>query len=141
MNFSTWQARFGTDEACLEAIAAHRWRNGFRCPACDHEQAWVLDRRCIRQCRKCGYQTSPTAGTLFENTRLPMTKWFTAIYLMTVDQDGPSAEQLRKMIGVCWRSAQRMLDKLRAAMGDRDFDYLLTGRVEMDDRMVGGKTH
>ena len=70
-----------------------------------------------------------------------MTKWCAAIYLMTTDQGGLSAERLRKMIGVCWRrSAQRMLDQLRATMADRDFDYLLTGMVEVDDCMVGGKS-
>ena len=73
---STWQSRFSTDEACLEATAAHHWREGFRCPACGHDRAWVLDRQCIRQCHRCGHQTSPTAGTLFENTRLPMTSNF-----------------------------------------------------------------
>ena len=139
-DFSTWQSRFSTDKACLEAIAAHRWREGFQCPACGHGRAWVLDRRCIRQCHRCSHQTSPTSGTLFENTRLPMTKWFTAIYLMTTDKGGLSAERLRKIIGVCWRSAQRMLDKLQATMAGRDFNYLLAGRAEVDDGMVGGKS-
>ena len=69
-----------------------------------------------------------------------MTKWFAAIYLMTTDKGGLSAERMRKMIGVRWRSAQRMLDKLRATMADRDFDYLLTGVVEVDDCMIGGKS-
>ena len=77
---------------------------------------------------------------MFENTRLPMTKWFAAIYLMTTDKGELSAERLCKMIGGCWRSAQRMLDKLRAAMADRDCNYLLTECVEVDDCLVGGQT-
>ena len=68
-----------------------------------------------------------------------MTTWFAAIYLMTTDKGGLSAERLRKMIGVCWRSAQRMLDKLRAAMADRDADYTLRELVEVDDSFVGGR--
>ena len=88
MDFLTWQERFDSEAACLEAIARHRWRDGFVCPSCGHDQAWVLQRRCTRSCRRCGHQTSPTAGTIFENTRLPMTKWFAAIYLMTTDKGG-----------------------------------------------------
>lgn len=138
IDFIEWQSRFGTEEACLEAIASHRWRHGFRCPVCDHDKAWVLTRRRLRSCRQCGHQTSPTAGTLFENTRLPMRKWFAAIYLMTSDKGGISAERLRKTIGVTWRAAQRMLDKLRAAMADRDADYTLLDMVELDDCFIGG---
>ncbi len=77
-------------------------------------------------------------GTIFENTRVPLTKWFAAMYLMTTDQGGISAERLRKTIGVCWRTAQRMLDKLRAAMADRDLAYLPQELVEVDDCLVGG---
>ena len=139
MDFPAWLERFGTESACLEAIAQHRWREGFRCPACGHDRAWILRRRCLHTCRQCGRQTSPTAGTIFENTRLPMTRWFAAIYLMTADKGGLSAERLRKMIGVTWRSAQRMLDKLRAAMADRDADYTLVELVESDDCLVGGR--
>ena len=140
MDFLTWQERFSTEEACLEAIAAHRWRDGFQCPACEHDRAWVCQRRRLRKCRACHHQVSPTAGTLFENTRVPMTKWFAALYLMTADKGGLSAERLRKMIGVCWRTAQRMLDKLRAAMADRDAEYVLKELVEVDDCLIGGKS-
>ena len=139
MDFLAWQERFGTETACLEAIARHRWRDGFHCPACAHDRAWVLQRRCLHTCRQCHRQTSPTAGTIFENTRLPMTKWFAAMYLMTADKGGLSAERLRKMIGVTWRSAQRMLDQLRAAMADRDADHTLVELVELDDCLVGGR--
>jgi len=80
-----------------------------------------------------------TAGTLFENTKLPLTKWFQAIYLMSADKGGISALRLSKMIGVSWRSAQRMLRKLRTAMGDRDGQYCLSGLIEVDDAYLGGK--
>ena len=67
---------------------------------------------------------------------MPLTKWFAAMYLMTTDKGGISAERLRKMIGVCWRTAQRMLDQLRTAMADRDLDCLLQELVEVDDCLV-----
>ena len=79
----------------------------------------------------------------FENTRLPLTKWFVAIYLTTADKGGISAERLRKMIGLTWRTAQLMLDKIRRAMADRDQIYVLgirpTDHVELDDALVGGR--
>ena len=143
-SFQEWTQRFGTERACLEAAARVRWRDGFRCPRCGHDRAYVLERHAIRQCRECAFQASPTAGTLFENTRLPLTKWFAAIYLATADKGGISAERLRKMIGVTWRTAQLMLDKIRRAMADRDRNYVLGVRedehVELDDAFVGGRT-
>ena len=96
-----------------------------------------MTRHCIRRCRRCDYQASPTVGTLFENTRLPLHKWFAAIYLMSAGKGGISAERVRKMIGVTWRTAQLMLDKLRRAMANQDRQYVLgltmNGCVELDD--------
>ncbi|MCY3883805.1 MAG: IS1595 family transposase, partial [Gammaproteobacteria bacterium] len=130
-SFRDWTKRFGTERECLEAVARVRWSEGFRCPRCGHDKAYVLKRHCIRQCASCAFQASPTAGTLFENTRLPLTKWFVAIYLATADKGGISAERLRKMIGVNWRTAQLMLDKIRNAMADRDKSYV-SGDIKTD---------
>ena len=80
-----------------------------------------------------------TASTLFENTKLPLPKWFAAIYLMSSDKGGISATRLAEMIEVNWRSAQLMLHKLRKAMGDREQAYLLRGLVEIVDAFIGGK--
>ena len=103
-----------------------------------------MTRHCLRRCPRCDYQASPTVGTLFENTWLPLHKWFAAIYLMSADKGGISAERLRKMIGVTWRTAQLMLDKLRRAMANQDRQYVLgltmNGCVELDDAFIGGHT-
>ena len=142
-NFQEWMRQFSSDEACLEAVAAIRWPAGFRCPRCHHDRACILARHRIRQCYRCQYQASPTVGTIFENTRLPLSKWFAAIYLCSADKGGISAERLRKLIDVQWRTAQLMLDKIRRAMGDRDRQYVLGIRhldqVELDDAFVGGR--
>ena len=143
-SFLAWTKQFGTERDCLEAVAKIRWPEGFRCPRCEHDRAYVMTRHCIRRCRRCDYQASPTVGTLFENTRLPLHKWFAAIYLMSADKGGISAERLRKMIGVTWRTAQLMLDKLRRAMANQDRQYVLgltmNACVELDDAFVGGHT-
>ena len=138
-SFLAWCDHFSTQQACLEELKRHRWPNGFVCPRCGHDQAYVLSRHTLHQCSQCKHQTSVTAGTLFENTKLPLPKWFAAIYLMSADKGGVSATRLAQMIGVTWRSAQLMLRKLRQAMGDRDQAYLLRGLIEIDDAFVGGK--
>lgn len=111
--------QYETDEACLEAVAKIRWPEGFRCPRCDHDRACILSRQRIRQYYGCKYHASPMVGTLFENTRLPLSKWFAAIYLSSADKGGISVERLRKMINVQWRTAQLMMDKFRRAMANR----------------------
>ena len=138
-SFLAWCEHFSTRQACFEELKRHRWPNGFVCPRCAHDQAYVLSRHTLHQCRQCKHQTSVTAGTLFENTKLPLPKWFAAIDLMTADKGGISATRLAQMIGVTWRSAQLMLRKLRTAMGDRDQAYLPRDLVEIDDALIGGK--
>ena len=127
-SFREWTRRFQSERHCLETVAQIRRGEGFSCPRCGHDRAYVLKRHCIRQCSKCAFQASPTAGTLFDNTRLPLTKWFVAIYLTTADKVGNSAGRLRKIIGVNWRTARLMLDKIRRAMADRDPIYVLGTR-------------
>lgn len=114
-SFESWTQRFATQDACLDVIAKHRWNNGFKCPKCNHDKAWILQRHRIRHCQRCGFQASPTAGTMFENTRLPLPKWFVAIYLLEAKNGKLPAEQLRKRINVTWRTARLMLNKLRRA--------------------------
>lgn len=139
MNLLQWQARFGTEEACAEALKQHRWPNGFQCPQCGHDQRhWVASRK-VYQCNHCRRQTSVTAGTLFHSTNLPLVQWFLAIYLMVCDKGGLSALRLSKQIGVSWITAHRMLRKMRHAMADRDSVYRLGGLVELDDAFVGGR--
>ena len=138
-SFLEWTAKFATEEACLAELARRKWPDGFICPRCGHDRAHVLQRRRTRQCLACRHQSSPTAGTVFEHTKLPLAKWFAAIYLAVADKGGVSALRLSKMVGVSWPTAQSMLRKLRRAMGDRDRAYWLTGLVEADDALVGGK--
>ena len=134
-----WQKRFGTEEACGEALARQRWPEGFRCPRCGHDHGYTISTRQSYECSSCHYQASLTAGTLFHSTNLPLTKWFWAIYLMASDKGGISALRLAKQIGVSWITAHRMLRKIRIAMGHRDSVYRLHDLVEIDDALVGGR--
>ena len=132
-SFLEWTRQFATEEACLEELARRKWPAGFICPRCQHVRAHVLGCRRLRQCAACRHQSSPTAGTVFEHTKLPLAKWFAAIHLAAADKGGVSALRLSKMVGVSWPTAQSMLRKLRRAMGDRDRACWLTALARNHD--------
>ena len=137
LSFHAWQQRFATDAACAEEIARRRWPEGFRCPHCGHDRGWFVTTRQHYECARCHRQTSITAGTLFHGTRVPLHKWFWALYWAGSDKGGISALRLSKLIGVAWRTAYGILRKLRMAMGHRDGLYRLTELVEVDDAYLG----
>ena len=81
-NLGEFRRRFPDDAACLGYLVETRWPDGFRCPACGADGAWVLGQRRLWECRSCRRQTSVTAGTVLHRSRLPLTSWFTAAYLV-----------------------------------------------------------
>lgn len=134
-----WQKRFGTERACAKVLAHVRWPQGFQCPACGSKQCRFIATRKLYQCSSCRHQVSVTADTLFHATKVPLVKWFWAIYLTATDKGGLSALRLSKHLGVSWLSARRMLKKIRTAMAHRDSIYRLSKLNELDDTYVGGK--
>ncbi|MCZ8514349.1 IS1595 family transposase [Paenibacillus filicis] len=128
---------FGTEENCAEYIMSKRWKDGFSCLKCNHTEYYYIRTRQLYECRKCHYQASITAGTLFHKTKQPLTVWFWAIYLVAHDKRGKSALSLSDVLGLNYRTAFNMLRKIRAAMKDRDSGYMLSGVVEMDDAYFG----
>ena len=139
ISFHDWQQRFSSEQKCIAELARLRWPNGFQCPVCGHDYAWHLHRRGLYECRRCRHQASIIAGTLFHGTKLPLTKWFWAIYWAASDKGSISALRLCKLLGVNWRTAFHMLRKLRTAMGHRDTLYRLSELIELDDAFIGGK--
>jgi len=89
------------------------------------------------ECARCYRQTTITSGTVFDGSRVPLTKWFWTLYLLSADKGGVSALRLSKIIGVQWRTAYGMLRALRTAMAERDTHYRLTALVEVDDAYIG----
>ena len=138
-SFWEWQQHFSDEEACLQTIVKLRWPEGFCCPHCHHKKGWLLQTRHVFECADCHHHTSITANTLFHNTKLPLVKWFWCIYWLSSDKGSISALRLTDLIGVSWVTAQRMLRKLRIAMGNQNSLYKLTGTIELDDAFVGGK--
>jgi transposase-like protein len=132
-----FEKRFGDEGACREYLAKLRWPDGFRCPSCGHEGAWA-SKRGLHQCRRCGRQTSVTAGTVFQDTRLPLRLWFRAMWAMTGYKHGVSALGLQRVLGMKrYETVWTWLHKLRAAMV-RPGRERLSGTVEVDETYVGG---
>lgn len=134
-----WQKRFATEYACAQFLLKLRWPNGFQCPACGARKAYFIASRRLYQCAHCRHQVSVTADTLFHATKIPLVKWFWAIYLMGSDKGGISVLRASKQLGVSWNTAHSMLRKIRQAMAYRDSIYRLSNLIEMDDALVGGK--
>jgi len=81
---------YGTNEQCESILFRYRWPDGFSCPRCKHKNYSKLKSRDLYQCCQCRYQASLTSGTIFSSTKLPLTLWFLAIYLITRSKDGIS---------------------------------------------------
>ena len=113
-----FQHMFPDDDACAAWLIEMRWPDGFVCPACGHEKGWALRRKAHTfECTGCCRQTSVTAGTILHASKLPLTVWFWAAYLMATHSNGISALQLQKQLGIgSYRSAWLLAHKLRASM-------------------------
>ena len=129
---------FGTKEQCRAALVRLRWPGGFVCPWCGHREHCVLAGRGLYQCNRCKKQTSPTAGTIFHATKLPLTLWFAAIHLIVTAKNGISSVELGRRLGVKQPTTWAVKHKIMAVMARREGETALTGRVEMDDAYLGG---
>jgi len=133
-------AAYGTEERCVEAVCKARWPQGFVCCECGSTRHCRLSRG-LFQCQDCRHQTSPTAGTIFQGTKLPLTLWFQAMHLLTQGKHSVSALELKRALGVCYETAWAMKQKIMQVMLEREDDTVLSGRIEVDDAYVGGEHH
>src|SRR5690242_14112155 len=134
-DFLEFNARFGTDEQCREYLFQARWPDGFRCDGCGHGDAYTLRTRLVCECTACGKQHSLLAGTLFEQTKTGLARWFLAIYLVTSSKGGIAAAELQRQLGFgSYQTAWSWLHKLREAMVRPDREPL-AGRVEADEHL------
>jgi transposase-like protein len=134
----TFLSRFGSDQQCREYLFKARWPEGFRCAGCGHDDAYALRTKLIYECVACGKQHSLLAGTIFEQTKTGLAKWFLAIYLVTASKGGIAATELQRQMGFgSYQTAWSWLHKIRRAMVAPG-RAPLTGRVEADETYVGG---
>lgn len=132
-------SQYGCEQQCRQALIQWRWPQGFQCPVCGHDQYCELTTRLLFQCNRCRTQTSVTAGTIFDSTKLPLTTWFLGIYHITQSKISISALSLKRTIGVSYNTALLMKHKVQQAMKERDDSNPLTCIVQLDDAYWGGK--
>ena len=138
--------QFYSQEKCLAYLETMRWPGGVACIKCGSVKVRRLkvrdsrgESRRVYQCleRPCLHQFTATTGTLFHDTHLPLQKWFLAIALICEAKKGISANQLKRHLGVNYRTAWHLCHRIRKAMIDNEGK--LTGIVEVDETYVGGK--
>src|SRR5437588_1378576 len=150
MNIREAHEKFSTDEQCLQYIETMRWPDGIvRCTACGEKNIKRVERKADSKNRRkwfylclektCHNQFTPTSGTIFHDTHLPLIVWFHAIALMLNARKGISAKQLQRDLGIGgYKTAWYLNHRIREAMGNGDIPKL-GGIVEIDETYVGGK--
>lgn len=140
MSITQFMALYGTQVQCEEALEKCRWRDGFVCPMCARKGHYVVwhGKAKTFQCQACRHQTTLTSGTIFHSSKLPLTKWFQAMYFLTQSKNNVSALELMRLVGVCYRTAWRLKHKILEVMCERECLRKLEGRVEVDDAYLGG---
>lgn len=139
MNLPKLIEQFGSDDKCRARLTELRWPNGVTCPRCQSKSISRVIERDQYDCNACRYQFSVTAGTIFHDSHLSLSKWFLAIYLMTESKKGMSALQIKRTLCIAYETAWYLCHRIRAAMREINAD-LLRGVVEVDETYVGGKT-
>ena len=132
-----FEQRFATEEACQEYLCQIRWPEGFICPHCGDRKFWSskLDRY---RCSHCEHRVSVKAGTIFQDSRIPLRLWFRAIWQVVTQKNGISALRLKRVLGLkSYQTTWLMMHKLRKAM-IRPGREQLVGPVQVDETYVGG---
>jgi hypothetical protein len=130
---------YGTEEKCEQALFRWRFPNGYVCRECGNTTYCQLKCRKVLQCNHCRHQHSLISGTLFESTKLPLTKWFLAIHLLTQSKTGISAMALKRELDINYNTAWKLKHKLLQAMKEADDKHPLAGIIQIDDVYWGGK--
>src|ERR1035437_2800634 len=141
LSMGAFLERDGTEEKCHAAAVALRWPNGFVCPECGETRHCTFERKGLTywQCAACRTQTTVMCGTIFEATKLPLRTWFLAMHLLTQAKNNVSALELKRHLGVRYKTAWLLKHKLMQVMSEREESRQLDGRVEIDDAYLGGE--
>ena len=135
-SLTEFQATFPDETSCATFLYERRWPEGFVCPACGAGRAALLKSRAhTYECLDCGRQTSITAGTVMHRSKLPLTVWFWAAHLMATHSNGMSALQFAAQLGITYKTAWLLTQKLRRSMVDPERDPL-EGVVEVDQAEI-----
>jgi transposase-like protein len=135
-----FQKHFDTDEKCREFLEQQRWNGTPACPFCGSLNVTRLKNGKRFQCneKECRNKFSVTVGTILQSTKIPLTKWFLAMYILSNHSKGISSLQLSIWLGVTQKTAWFLNHRIREMLKDSD-PQLLKGLVEVDETFVGGK--
>ena len=136
MNMMKLIELFPDDKVCREILEEIRWPDGVQCPCGEGQHIRQNYTRGVHDCGSCGFQFSVMAGTMFHDTHLRLRKWMVAVYLMVEAKKGSSANQLKRTIGVSYKTAWYLCHRIRKAMQDA-YPIPLKGIVEIDETWVG----
>lgn len=141
LSLSQFLADYGTESQCEIVLEGFRWPQGFLCPKCSarRHSSYRRGRVKVFQCRTCRTQTTLTEGTIFHSTKLPLSKWFQAMYFLSQTKNNISILELHRLLGLSYPAAWRMKHKLMQVMYEREHSTRLSGRVEVDDAYLGGE--
>jgi transposase-like protein len=138
MNLIEFQLKYSSEEACIKDLEIRRWgENNAICPFCKSNHFCKHNTRHIYTCMDCKKQYSVRIGTIFESSRLPLNKWYLAIYLFTSLKKGISSHQLSKYLSITQKSAWFMLQRIREVMKN-DNNNKFDGTTEIDEAYLGG---
>jgi predicted RNA-binding Zn-ribbon protein involved in translation (DUF1610 family) len=134
MNLLNFIESFPDEASCKAKFKEYREHTGVFCSKCGSQaHYWKKDRESY-ECKKCGYRQSLKANTVMHKSKLPFRYWFIAMHLLTSTKKSFSAKELQRQLGHKWyHPIWHMLHKLREVMGKRDGEYVLAGRIELDE--------
>lgn len=138
MNLVDIHTMFPTDEKCRELLVRLRWPEGPRCPRCKMDAVELETDKQLFYCKDCDYQFSVLSGTIFNDTHLPLFKWFAATMLVVEAKKGISACQVQRTLGMSYKTAWYLCHRIRKAMAATE-KPMLDGTVELDETYVGGR--
>ncbi|MDD3102486.1 MAG: IS1595 family transposase [Patescibacteria group bacterium] len=128
--------RFNTDEKCLKYIANLKWANGWECSRCGNKDYYLISKRHLTRCKKCGYEESFIVNTLMERTKKPLRDWFWVIYMLSTQKAGLSAMEVYRQLDFgSYQTAWTWLQKIRMAMVNPNRTKL-SGEVEIDETYI-----
>jgi transposase-like protein len=142
MSLGEFMRRFGTEQACERELEAQRWPQGFECPSCGSREYsnFRRGRLLYYQCCDCRHQASLIAGTVMASSKLGLTLWFQAAYVLSQAKNNVSALELMRHLGVCYQTAWSLKHKLMEAMRERERSRTLSGTVQIDEAFLGGQS-
>jgi transposase-like protein len=128
---------YSTDDRCRELLERLRWPEGVTCPRCKDRRVSRMREYARFECVGCEYQFTVTSGTIFHDSHLSLPVWFMAVLLLCEAKKGMSAMQIKRTLGIAYKTAWYLCHRIRAAMATAD-KGMLYGTVEMDETYIGG---